>query len=144
MGESDVLNPMSDVIDPISAAECRRLLGGRTLGRVGITSGGLPLILPVHYVYDNGVIVFRTGAGTKLRAAVSGDVLAFEVDAYDAETGRGWSVMVLGRATVFTTEHEQNGLPTLDQPAPGAERNHYVRLSCELVTGRVIDESTQH
>jgi nitroimidazol reductase NimA-like FMN-containing flavoprotein (pyridoxamine 5'-phosphate oxidase superfamily) len=140
----DALNPISDVIDPLSEAECRRLLGRHTLGRVGITSGGLPLILPVHYIYDNGVIVFRTGAGTKLRAAENGDVLAFEVDAYDAEARRGWSVMVLGRATVVTTEHEQDGLPTLDQAVPGEERNRYVRLSCELVTGRVIEETARH
>jgi hypothetical protein len=139
--ESDALNPMSDVIDPLSDKECRRLLGRCTLGRVGITSGGLPLILPVHYTYENGVIVFRTGSGSKLRAAMNGDVLAFEVDAYDAETGRGWSVMVLGRATVVTTERENEGLPTLDQPGPGEERNHYVCLSCELVTGRIIDEA---
>lgn len=144
MPESDALYTMSDVIDPLSEVECLRLLGRRTLGRVGITSGGLPLILPVHYIYDNGVIVFRTGTGTKLRAAANGDVLAFEVDAYDAETGRGWSVMVLGRATVVTTEHEHVGLPTLDQLAPGEERNHYVRLSCELVTGRVIEGNTQY
>lgn len=83
-----------------------------------MTSGGLPLILPVHYVYDDGVIMFRTGAGTKLRAAANGDVLAFEVDTYDAESGVGWSVMVLGRATVLVTEQ--------------------VRLVCEVVTGRVI------
>jgi hypothetical protein len=77
----------------------------------------------VHYVYDDGVIVFRTGSGSKLRAAVNGDVLAFEVDAYDPALGQGWSVMVLGRATVFTTEHG---------------RSHYVRLFCEVVTGRTI------
>ena len=75
------------MIESLSEAECRRLLGRHTLGRVGMTSGGLPLILPVHYIYDDGVIVFRTGAGTKLRAAANGDVLAFEVDAYDAESG---------------------------------------------------------
>lgn len=143
MSELDAPQPGTDVIDALSEAECRRLLGCHTLGRVGITSGGLPLILPVHYLYDEGVIVFRTGAGTKLRAAVNGDVLAFEVDTYDAESGRGWSVMVLGRATVVTTEHEQAGLPTFDQPAPGEERNHYVRLFCELVTGRVIEKNRQ-
>jgi nitroimidazol reductase NimA-like FMN-containing flavoprotein (pyridoxamine 5'-phosphate oxidase superfamily) len=129
------------MIASLSEAECRRLLGGHTLGRVGITSGGLPLILPVHYVYDDDVIVFRTGAGTKLRAASSGDVLGFEVDDYDADSGRGWSVMVLGRATVVTTEHEHPGLPTFDDPTDG-ERNHYVRLRCELVTGRVIETPT--
>jgi hypothetical protein len=76
----------------------------------------------VHYVYYDGVIVFRSDAGTKLPTAANGDVLAFEVDAHDAELGRGWSVMVLGRANVVTTEC-----------------GSYVRLSCELVTGRVIE-----
>jgi len=123
--ETHARSPIGDVIDPLLEAECRRLLGCHTLGRVGMTSGGLPLILPVHYVYDDGVIVFRTGDGTKLRAAANGDVLAFEVDTYDAESGRGWSVMVLGRATVLNTE----------------QRNHYVRLFCELVTGRVIERT---
>ena len=131
------------MIDPLPEAECRRLLARHTLGRVGITSGGLPLILPVHYVYDDGVIVFRTGAGTKLRAAANGDVLAFEVDTYDAESGRGWSVMVLGRATVLTTAHGPAETSTPGR-TPGAERNHYVRLFCELVTGRVIEKSSHY
>ena len=142
MPESHALSPIGNVIDPLSEAECRRLLGCHTLGRVGMTSGGLPLILPVHYVYDDGVIVFRTGAGSKLRAAVNGDVLAFEVDTYDAASGRGWSVMVLGRATVLTTEHGPAELSTLG-PAPAGERNHYVRLFCEVVTGRVIEKKPE-
>jgi nitroimidazol reductase NimA-like FMN-containing flavoprotein (pyridoxamine 5'-phosphate oxidase superfamily) len=143
VAESNALEPVADAIDALSEAECRRLLSCHTLGRVGITSGGLPLILPVHYLYDDGVIVFRTGAGTKLRAAASGDVLAFEVDTYDPESRLGWSVMVLGRATVVTTEHEHEGLPTLDPPAPREERCHYVRLFCELVTGRLIQRTGQ-
>jgi nitroimidazol reductase NimA-like FMN-containing flavoprotein (pyridoxamine 5'-phosphate oxidase superfamily) len=131
--EPHALTPTGDVIDPLSEAECRRLLAQHTLGRVGITSGGLPLILPVHYVYDGGAILFRTGPGTKLRAAANGDVLAFEVDTYDAGSGRGWSVMVLGRATVLTTGQTQSG-----------ERSHYVRLFCELVTGRVIEKVAEY
>jgi nitroimidazol reductase NimA-like FMN-containing flavoprotein (pyridoxamine 5'-phosphate oxidase superfamily) len=137
--DTPALSQMNDTIDPLSEAECRRLLGTQTLGRVGITKGGLPLILPVHYLYDDGVIVFRTGAGTKLRAAEGGDVLAFEVDTYDYKSGRGWSVLVLGRASVVTTAHEAEDLPTLDDPRGDGERNHYIRLFCELVTGRVIE-----
>src|ERR1700704_7043983 len=83
----------------ISDADCRLLLATRTLGRVGLTSGALPVIMPVEYVYDEGVIVFRTEPDAKLRAAVHGAVLAFEVDAFDPVTGRGWSVLVHGRAT---------------------------------------------
>ena len=71
----------------------------RTPGRVGVTSGGLPVIFPVRYLFAENAITFRTGGGTKLRAAESGDVLAFQVDAYDTETNEGWSVLVLGRAT---------------------------------------------
>jgi nitroimidazol reductase NimA-like FMN-containing flavoprotein (pyridoxamine 5'-phosphate oxidase superfamily) len=129
-------------LDALSEADCRRLLQTHTLGRVGVTSGGLPCILPVCYVYTEGAIVFRTGAGTKLRAAASGDVLAFEVDSYDPHSGQGWSVMVLGRASVLTTEHEHDGLPTLDGPTDRGERNHYVRLHCELVSGRLIETSS--
>jgi nitroimidazol reductase NimA-like FMN-containing flavoprotein (pyridoxamine 5'-phosphate oxidase superfamily) len=112
----------SELLDALTEAECRHLLRSRTFGRVGVTSGGLPVILPVRYYYEGDAITFRTGEGTKLRAAQSGDVLAFQVDAYDSETCEGWSVLVLGRASVLTTEHE----------------NHYVRMGCELVTGRVL------
>jgi nitroimidazol reductase NimA-like FMN-containing flavoprotein (pyridoxamine 5'-phosphate oxidase superfamily) len=132
-----------DARDALSEEECRRLLGTQIFGRVAVSSGGLPCILPVCYVYDDGAIVFRTGAGTKLRAAASGDVLAFQVDEYDPESGRGWCVLVLGRATVLTTEHEHEGLPTVDGYRCDGERNHYVRLRCEIVTGRIIDTTTR-
>jgi len=132
-------DPSVVAIDALSEVECRRLLGTHTIGRVGVTSGGLPHILPVCYLYDDGFVVFRTGAGTKLRAAASGDVLAFEIDQFDAASGRGWSVLALGRASIVTTEHEHDGLPSFDGPSCSGERNHYVRLRCELVTGRMIE-----
>jgi uncharacterized protein len=119
----------------LSEEECRTLLRSRTLGRVALVSGALPVIMPVEYVYDDGAIVFRTEHDSKLRAATHGDVLAFEVDAFDAASGFGWSVHVLGRATVTTFDHDVAPLPTLDDDETGAPR-HYVRLHCEIVTGR--------
>jgi nitroimidazol reductase NimA-like FMN-containing flavoprotein (pyridoxamine 5'-phosphate oxidase superfamily) len=139
----DTRNPTVERTNDLSTAECHRLLRTQTVGRVGTTSGGLPCILPVYYAYEDGVIVFRTGTGTKLRAAASGDVLAFQVDSIDATSGTGWSVLVLGRASVLTTTHEHDGLPTLDSPREHGELNHYVRLHCELVTGRIL-EMTAH
>jgi nitroimidazol reductase NimA-like FMN-containing flavoprotein (pyridoxamine 5'-phosphate oxidase superfamily) len=131
--------PAADATEVLTEAQCRGLLGTQTVGRVGITSGGLPCILPVCYAYDDGAVVFRTGAGTKLRSAVSGDVLAFEVDCFDAASGKGWSVLALGRASVITTEHEHEGLPTFDGNLEHGLRNHYVRLQCELLSGRVLE-----
>ena len=138
MTDTRTLLAPGDVFDSMTEAECRTLLATRTFGRVGVTSGGLPVIFPVRYLYVDSAITFRTGSGTKLRAAESGDVLAFEVDTYDTETNEGWSVLVLGRATVLTTEHEDDGVPTLDATRAGERRNHYVRLHCELLTGRRI------
>ncbi|MDQ1433813.1 MAG: hypothetical protein QOF59_629 [Actinomycetota bacterium] len=126
------------VYDSLTQAQCRTLLATRTFGRVGVTSGGLPVILPVRYLYSADVITFRSEPGTKLRAARSGDVLAFEVDEFDEAAGDGWSVLVLGRATVLTTELECefDALPTLDHTARHEPANNSVRLHCELVTGR--------
>jgi hypothetical protein len=135
-----IFEPVGSVPSVLTESECRRLLATRTLGRVGLTSGALPVIMPVEYVYDEGVIVFRTEPDAKLRAAVHGAVLAFEVDAFDPETGHGWSVLVHGRATVITTEHELAPLPTLDECSDEPLR-HYVRLHCEIVSGRRLAAS---
>jgi uncharacterized protein len=126
-----------DLVEPLAETQCRDLLRTRTYGRVGLTSGGLPVILPVRYICDGEAITFRTGHGTKLRAAANGDVLAFQVDSYDLDAGTGWSVLALGRATVLTIHREDDGLPTVDA-TQAQPRNHYVRLGCEMITGRLI------
>jgi hypothetical protein len=96
--------------------------------------------MPVEYVYEAGAITFRTEHDVKLHAAVHGAVLAFEVDAFDPTTGLGWSVHVLGRATVLAAEHEPLPLPSFDA-APLGARRHYVRLHCEVVTGHRLTSS---
>jgi nitroimidazol reductase NimA-like FMN-containing flavoprotein (pyridoxamine 5'-phosphate oxidase superfamily) len=60
--DSELLD--SELIDSLTEAECRHLLRSRTFGRVGVTSGGLPVILPVRYYYEGDAITFRTGEGT--------------------------------------------------------------------------------
>jgi nitroimidazol reductase NimA-like FMN-containing flavoprotein (pyridoxamine 5'-phosphate oxidase superfamily) len=116
-----------DRLEILPAAECRGLLAANTLGRIGITSGGLPVILPVRYRYEDGVITFQTGPGMKLRSAESGEVLAFEIDGYDRDVNEGWSVVVQGRASVTPAEHEILG-------APGFQ----VRLGSDLISGRRV------
>jgi uncharacterized protein len=121
--------------DDLTDEECRQLLATHTFGRVGVTKGGLPVVVPARYAYDDGVIIFRTGTGTRLRAAEQGDVFAFEVDAYDTEAKHGWTVLALGRATVQTTEHDPEGTATLDSQDGDGLRSPYVRLRCEMLSG---------
>src|SRR5260370_28051647 len=79
MTERRTLLAAGDVFDSLTEAECRTLLATRTFGRVGVTSGGLPVIMPVRYLFSENAITFRTGGGTKLRAAESADLLALHV-----------------------------------------------------------------
>jgi nitroimidazol reductase NimA-like FMN-containing flavoprotein (pyridoxamine 5'-phosphate oxidase superfamily) len=120
------LSPRSAVA--LTDEECRRLLRSRTLGRVALVSGALPEIVPVEYVFDESSITFRSEHDDKLKAASPGDVLAFEVDLYEPESGYVSSVHVLGRTSVFTE-------PPAGRPAP---RQEYVRLHCEIVRGQRV------
>jgi nitroimidazol reductase NimA-like FMN-containing flavoprotein (pyridoxamine 5'-phosphate oxidase superfamily) len=128
-----------DRLEVLSEAECRHLLTQVPVGRVGVTVGGLPVILPVNYRMDEDDVVFRTGDGTKLRAAVAEAVIAFEVDAYDA-TGRGWSVLAIGRAYEMTEADAAVTAQRLDlEPRSNGRPDHWVRMCPEMVSGRRIE-----
>src|ERR671913_2269001 len=85
-------------LEVLAPDECLRLLATATLGRIGVTSGALPTVLPINFRVDGDRILFRTGVGTKLDAATSGAVVAFEADDFDAMYHSGWSVVITGVA----------------------------------------------
>lgn len=129
-----------EILDP---AECVALLDASSVGRVGVTVGALPTILPVNFVVHRDRVVFRTGAGTKLAAATRNAVVAFEVDQVDETTHTGWSVVVTGVAAEVTdpTELDELGQLPLTRWAPGHD-GRVVAISMELVSGRRISEGT--
>jgi hypothetical protein len=77
--------------------ECRRLLGTERLGRVALSVGALPAVVPVLYRLFGARVVFGIECGALYRA-LSENVVAFEVDHVDAETNEGWTVQVVGRS----------------------------------------------
>lgn len=85
-------------LDVLDRDECLALLERSVLGRVALSMGALPTILPVNFRMVDGDVVFRTGVGSKLDAAARGAVIAFEVDAFDPIEHTGWSVVVTGVA----------------------------------------------
>src|SRR5438309_9372192 len=93
-------------LEPLSPEECERLLAQGSMGRVGISIGALPVVLPVNYAMLDGDVVVRTGAGTKLDAALAGSVVAFEVDHVDPTYHEGWSVLLQGRASEIVDAEE--------------------------------------
>jgi nitroimidazol reductase NimA-like FMN-containing flavoprotein (pyridoxamine 5'-phosphate oxidase superfamily) len=128
-----------DSLRRLSREECVRLLTTRQLGRVSVSIGALPAILPVNYVLWRDNIVFRSAPDTKLSAALMGAVVGFEVDdVYDERRG-GWSVLIVGHATEIrdaATLEIVRRLP-LESWAPG-ERDLFVSIPTEHISGRAF------
>ena len=114
--------------------ECIDLLRANSFGRVGMKVAEDPVILPVFYTVVDDEVVFRTDPGTKLIAAVLETRVAFEID----DRAGGWSVLVIGRAhEVRSPSPEMAAMPTsLDDFWPAGERQRFVRIETERVTGR--------
>lgn len=123
----------------LSKSECFALLARERLGRVAVVDDLGPVVLPVNFVLDRHMVVFRTDEGTKLAAACRGGRVAFEIDGPDTVARTGWSVLVRGEAIEVTDPGElarMRKLP-LDPWAPGA-KTHYVRILPAALTGRRI------
>ena len=133
----------SEILD---RGECLRLLDQHSggVGRVGFESGNLPTILPVNYVMDGLDIVFRTGAGIKFEAVQQENVIAFEIDEVDPDSGDCWSVLVRGLpsylpstgAVVDSVRHDGAVAPTRPQPSVMVPGSYLVKIRSTVVTGR--------
>lgn len=118
--------------------QCLQLMGTVPIGRVAMCSGALPAVLPVNFALYGRRIVFRTGQGTKLDAAVRHAVIAFEVDWFDSVYHEGWSVMAVGRADDITDDLGVVGGDGRVRPWAGGDRAHYVAIDAEFLSGRRI------
>lgn len=126
-------------LERLSRSECLALLASVPVGRIVYSDGALPAIQPVNFLLDEGNIVIRTGADTRLAAAARGTVVAFEVDEIDADSRGGWSVVVTGHARPVRDPDEVARLQRsgLRAWAPG-NKEHFIRIGAELISGRRI------
>ena len=126
-------------LEILHIGDCFRLLPTVTLGRIGFTSGGEVLVLPVIFLVDGQDVVFRTNVGSKLASVEVGQYVTFEVDSYDATAASGWSIVVRGLAEV-QPETECARLDTLGMKAWGGapQERAWVRIRPASITGRQI------
>lgn len=125
-------------LETIARDECVHLLETRQVGRLGFLQGAELMILPVNYVVDGEIVVFRTDPGAKLEGAPLSRV-AFEVDAIDPATRQGWSVLIRGVGEELTPAYRKayeraRSLP-IESWSPG-EKQHWVRIVPTHITGR--------
>jgi hypothetical protein len=125
-------------LELLSERESLALASSRAIGRVGLSVGALPMVVPVNFCLVDRDVVFHTAPGTKLDAALRGAVVAFEVDDVDPIQHRGWSVLMVGIAGEVPREELPaiRALPV--RPWVRGHREHVVRVRTELVSGRRI------
>ena len=122
-------------LEELSRDECMRLLASASIGRVAVPSpDGSPLVVPVNYVLDGEVVVFRSDPGSKL-FALREYPMSFQVDSVDPFRRTGWSVLVRGIAYEAVPEEVEH---LTVEPWTGGEKQHWVRVLPRVVSGRRI------
>ncbi|HZN13985.1 MAG TPA: pyridoxamine 5'-phosphate oxidase family protein [Acidimicrobiales bacterium] len=120
-------------LNELSPDECIRLLGDQSVGRLAVAfPGEPPTVVPVNYLIEGDVIVFRSDLGQKL-TRLRQQPVAFELDHIDYVHRTGWSVLVQGvayEATHFETDH------LALHPWAEGEKSHWVRIVPSSITGR--------
>ncbi|GLY30930.1 pyridoxamine 5'-phosphate oxidase family protein [Kineosporia sp. NBRC 101731] len=120
----------------LSPSSCWEYLRSSDLGRLAVVVAGRPDIFPINYAVDHGCVLVRTADGTKLSAALGGDV-AFEADGFAPGTGQAWSVVLRGRAEELVHLDELLAVDDLPlNPLHGAPKNRFLRIVPDEISGR--------
>ena len=128
------------VVTKLMSAECRRLIAAGGIGRIAFCTTSGPVVFPVNFAVTAGTIVIRTGEGTGVDGHAD-ERVAFEVDHIDEALSQGWSVLVRGQAhrVAHPAELEIVRRDATIWPWPGGDRDVYVRIIPDTITGRRIE-----
>jgi nitroimidazol reductase NimA-like FMN-containing flavoprotein (pyridoxamine 5'-phosphate oxidase superfamily) len=125
-------------MEAITRSESLRLLADAAIGRVVFTHRALPAIRPVNHVVDNGRIYIRVDRDSALARAVGvhgQNVVAYEADMIDPVDRLGWSVIVLGRASLLTDCEAAARYRHTLQPWVAGTFDDIVVIEAEMVDG---------
>jgi uncharacterized protein len=137
MNNTENLTPINTVRE-LSRDECVTRLQAHQLGRLAVSEGALPLIVPVNYAMDSANVVFRTQQGGLLDRTCRNTIVAFEIDDFDPSTEAGWSVVVVGTATVLYASEWLRAVELGLSSAGAADGSMFVKIVPGIITGRAI------
>jgi len=137
LGHSRMTRP--PLTTKLTPAECHRLIAQGGVGRIAFGADSGPVVLPVNYAVVAGTIVIRTSEGTMIEGHAN-DRVAFEVDHLDEALSQGWSVLIRGSAhrVMHPAEFRHLQQDATIWSWPGGERDVYVRIVPDKITGRRI------
>jgi uncharacterized protein len=118
----------------LSVEECWELLELEEFGRLAYRLVDEVHLVPINYVADAGVLLFRTASGNKLLAAALHSDVAFEIDWHDEHAA--WSVVVRGRIRRLHEDEVHRVEGRLLEPWVPTLKYDVVELTPESVSGR--------
>lgn len=130
-------------LESLDEEECRELIAGGGVGRIGYRSRYGLVVVPVNYVVHDGDVVFRTTVGGSmdedLRTGIAGAeyLVAFEIDRINERTREGWSVLIQGTAHHAGADPGRATAADV-RPWPGGHRDLYFRVVPTRITGRAV------
>ncbi len=124
-------------LEALPREESLRLLGTASLGRVVFTLFALPAIRPVNHIVEDDKIVIRTHLGAAIASAVdgTGTVVAYEADMIDPDDHLGWSVIVVGRASLVTDPGEIIRYQQALRPWVSGDLDQVIVITADMVDG---------
>jgi transcriptional regulator with XRE-family HTH domain len=126
-------------LEVLTKEECWGYIRPGGVGRFLYNADRGPVAIPVNYATLDDTVIFRTDDRTATAGAVGQPKVSFDVDHIDDMLSEGWSVLVSGTATILTHGDDLRAADALNiEPWPGGERNTFVRLTSEEITGRRI------
>ena len=130
---------MNELVE-LSQEKCEELLRAAIVGRVVFETDEGPGIVPVNYTTVGDAVVFRTTPYSQLGTHADGSRLVFEIDHFDYDDHRGWSVVAVGTGEVLEDTGELEASGPFWNPKPWAAGNRvlYVRMPWRRLTGRRI------
>jgi hypothetical protein len=128
-------------LEVLPEGECWRILRLCTVGRLAAVVDGDPMIWPLNIaVDDDRVVVFRTGAGSKLSALGAEAKVALEVDGLDFALAKGWSVIVAGRIRRLTEDELTRAEELPLRPWTVGYKPVWFGVAVDSISGRSIGD----
>ena len=114
------------------------LLRSGTAGRVAMCSLEGPYVVPVNYSVVDESVVIRTTEDSFLATHAQGAILALEVDQFDYENHRGWSVVARGTAHRINDLRELEHVLAMWEPRTWADgpRTAFIKFPWQDLTGK--------
>jgi uncharacterized protein len=124
----------------LTETECEELLRAGLVGRVAACTPTGPHVVPVNYSVVDDAVVFRTTPYSVLGSQARGSLLALEVDQFDYEYQRGWSVVARGRSEMVVDAAELENIRATWNPNTwvAGSRTLYLRMRWSELTGRQL------